>query len=586
MPEMMPPSAHSSLPQAPREVPGHGLALSASLVLVAVAVAWFHDRFWYPPDEGVYAYLAQRILDGAVLSGDVQDIHAGYVDFVNAASLWLFGHDLVSLRYPLAVLTVVQSALAYILLARRGVAVAFAGAVGIGVLSFIQFLNPSANWYALFLAVAVTAAMAGMRSGMGRDVAVGALVALVFLFRQLSGVFAAMGVLTWLLVEMQGEGGTQPRLARMLLAVMAFGLAAYLLGKGSVTAAVMFGVWPLAALGLAWRRVCAADRAVAALVARLALGAVGAAAPLLLYHLWHGTLGTWFGDTVLAAAGLNRFAFFGDASYVLYPLIGVAGLVAEPGVARALNLFFWLVLLALPLLAGWWFAAAARAGNGEAAWHPLPVMALFYGVAAAHYQIPAYLMSVIGLTLLAVLWLGSARAPFARGVLVAVTLSVSGVAVAYQAGEPLSRGLVGTLAGRTVPLDAGQGIPGARLAMEARDAATYRRLLGLIADNAGPADTILAVPMNPELYFLSGRRPPFRFFSTALGLRNATDAAEAAAVIDRHPPKVVVFDPGDKYNTPESRAVMDDVRQRYRLATRVGRFEVYLPRLPTATPAS
>ena len=74
---------------------------------------YFHNRFWWPPDEGAYAHVAARILDGEVLNLDVQDIHAGYINFANALWLWLFGLDLVSLRYPLAAMGFVQACIIY-----------------------------------------------------------------------------------------------------------------------------------------------------------------------------------------------------------------------------------------------------------------------------------------------------------------------------------------------------------------------------------------------------------------------------------------------------------------------------------------
>ena len=59
------------------------LAVASSLLLLL----HFHDRFWWPPDEGNFAHVAERILDGEVLHVDVQDVHAGHINFVNAAAM-------------------------------------------------------------------------------------------------------------------------------------------------------------------------------------------------------------------------------------------------------------------------------------------------------------------------------------------------------------------------------------------------------------------------------------------------------------------------------------------------------------------
>lgn len=90
------------------------------LALNAWVLVHFHDRFWWAPDEGNYAHVAERILDGDVLHADVQDIHPGYVNFTNAAALALFGRELVSMRYPLVALGVVQCLIMFLVLRSAG----------------------------------------------------------------------------------------------------------------------------------------------------------------------------------------------------------------------------------------------------------------------------------------------------------------------------------------------------------------------------------------------------------------------------------------------------------------------------------
>ena len=88
--------------------PGSGLQWGVGTLAIAIVVLvvfHFHDRSWWPPDDGAYAYVALRLLHGDVLNGDVQDIHAGYVHFIHAAAMMMFGEDILSLRYPLAALT-------------------------------------------------------------------------------------------------------------------------------------------------------------------------------------------------------------------------------------------------------------------------------------------------------------------------------------------------------------------------------------------------------------------------------------------------------------------------------------------------
>src|SRR5688572_7865476 len=133
----------------------------AGLVLVvlvsAVVMITYHDRFWASADEGKFAHVAERILAGETLHRDVQDLHAGYINFVNAAAFSLFGVRMVSLRYPLALLTVIQAGLMFLVLKRGGVTTALIGGLALTSLSFVQFLNPTPNWYTLFLAIATIA---------------------------------------------------------------------------------------------------------------------------------------------------------------------------------------------------------------------------------------------------------------------------------------------------------------------------------------------------------------------------------------------------------------------------------------------
>src|SRR5215213_2289893 len=186
------------------------LRSAAALILVVlistIIMIIYHNRFWALTDEGIYAHVADRILLGQVLHRDVQDLYPGYLNFANAAAFSLFGVRMVSMRYPLAVLTVVQAGLMFLILRNRGVTTAIVGALALTALGFIQFLNPTANWYTLFLAVLTVAWLSWSPAGpVSRDVVTGLLVGSTFLFRQLSGVFLASGVLVFLLLERRGS---------------------------------------------------------------------------------------------------------------------------------------------------------------------------------------------------------------------------------------------------------------------------------------------------------------------------------------------------------------------------------------------
>ena len=57
------------------------LAFLLSMIFAVGVLAYCHNRFWWPPDEGVYAHVAERMLGGEVLNRDIQNLHAGYINF-------------------------------------------------------------------------------------------------------------------------------------------------------------------------------------------------------------------------------------------------------------------------------------------------------------------------------------------------------------------------------------------------------------------------------------------------------------------------------------------------------------------------
>jgi len=160
--------------------------------------------------------------------------------------------------------------------------------------------------------------------------------------------------------------------------------------------------------------------------------------------------------------------------------------------------------------------------------------------------------------------------------------SLAAISLAFQAAQPLERGIAGTMRGLTLPLDAPQGMAGARIAMSSEDRDVYTQLVSFIDAHARACDTVLALPMHPQINFLSRRRAPFRFFSSALGLRSDKDVADAEAILQRAPPAVVVWREDDKYNTAPTLALIDWLMRRYVPAGQAGPFRLYLPATPGA----
>ncbi len=120
--------------------------------------------------------------------------------------------------------------------------------------------------------------------------------------------------------------------------------------------------------------------------------------------------------------------------------------------------------------------------------------------------------------------------------------------------------------------------PVAGIYVDAADAQLYQSLLRLIERETQPGDTIFVLPTNAELYFLGRRVNPFRFYNTAVGISSAAALDSVLQVIRCRPPKLVLYDPSDKYNTAASLRIAGALGARYEKLAPVPPFEVFRAR--------
>ena len=375
------------------------VAAGVAMVTSACLLYLYYDKFWYPPDEGNYAHVAQRILQGETLNLQVQDVHPGYISFVNAAALRVFGADLVSLRYPLVLAGLFQAAVLFFVFHRRDAWRAAAAVVALTALGAIQFLNPTAHWYCLALVIALVGVLAAPSASAARTarqlLVVGLLIGTITLFRQLTGFLVGIGAFAFLLWEAgeRGSNGSNAVLGRAIAAIMAGAMALYLLFATDLSGMVLFGVWPLAMLVLLTFRRQAANRDVAQIAGMLGGGIVLAALPLAAYHIWHGSLHAWTDDVGPAAVALTRLDFFDRSNFAALVYHGLRQLVSSDSAPTFLNGLYWAALPLVAAVNGFivvrWVALADRRGNTVA---PLPIMAIFYALVSVHFQIPVYLV--------------------------------------------------------------------------------------------------------------------------------------------------------------------------------------------------
>ena len=541
----------------------------ASALVITTVLFHVHDQFWWAPDEGVYAYVAQQMNRGVVLHRDMIDLHAGLGNLINAAAFRLFGEDLLSLRYPLVLMTVLQSALTYALLRPLGAGLAAVAALAVTVFAFPQFPNPSANWHALVFVFCLWAALQWLpRPSPGRLVVAGLIVGLCFVTRQLSGVFLGLGLVAVLLSEARDNtDGT--RLPGLLVAgICGAGLLAYLISKNDAFAFVWAGLAPLCLYALLASQARMTWSYTARVASLVLLGFALGVLPMVLHTAAQGALFAWANDLLFAALSINNQDFIGQASVLNILVLGLASLTTDPSPVALLSLLAWTLLLASVPLLGLATLAASRQGHTI-----LPLLAVFGAVGALHYQIPVYFYFILPPVLAA--WVALRPGRTVAALLVALSLW----SLAVQVGQPLTRGLAGIASGERAAPNVASTLPRVTLHIPEAENAIYTELLAAI--DATPDEPLFALPLDPQLYFMTGRRPPVPFYQTALALRTETDVKDAAKAVLNAGPMFVVHRRVDKYNDPLTLDLLSRIQAAADAPRRIGPFDLY--RLPAST---
>jgi hypothetical protein len=565
------------------------VTVAVAVAISAVILLRYYDRMWVAGDEGYYGHIADRVLAGEVLHRDVQAMHPGYVYLLDALALRVFGRSLVSLRYPLVGLGVLQAAIIACFFLRRSRPAAVVAATLFTSLSYVLFPTPSVHWYCLGVLVFLIAALRWVpRDSPWRPLVVGFLVGVEGFLRQLTGVFVGVGAAAYLMAEPRPVAPDPaavpaetraPRLARGVTGAFAVLIGAYLLVKSSLLAAFLFGTGVPILLGAAAYRTSLDGRQTLRLLALLAAGCAFAAAPLLAYHLLTHSLGDWYRDSVVSALGLSDLEYVKIRRYAWILKQASVQVIRPKGLGLVANGAFWVALMLAPLAVA---LAAARAAVRAKTWvHPLPFLAVFYAPVAVHFEAPAYIFFATAPVAVGLYWF------FADGrrgaVAAALAVALSAVALRYHAGPP-GRHILGAVGGKRVAL-VPAGIPGVGLRIEPQDRETYVRLLEIIRRETSPGDPILAVPGAAELHFLSGRRNPTPCPYLVYGVMTESSLRKVLDDLRRDPPALVFHAPSMPYNTPNTDRVMAEVRSRYTLMARVREVDVYGRRPATAPQA-
>jgi hypothetical protein len=553
------------------------VAFLITVVFNGIVLVHFHNRFWWPPDEGVYAHIAERVMKGEALNSDVEEIHTGYLNLFHSVVFRIFGVRLVSLRYPLAAVAFIQSCLVFLILARHNWWLAITGAIGSTSLGVIQYLNPTPNWYCLLLATVIAFCLTYVpQKREGRIELVGLLTGLVFLLRQITGVFVAMSVLTYLLAETRDDTlRSRTIFSKTLFAVMLLGAITYLLVATEQIGFLLFGIWPVVILLQALFYSKTSDKRTLGIVIRMAVGCVAAAVPILIYHVVHRSLWTFFDDTVLRALHVAKFSYLKFQNYGEQVVYALRNVFALDSFATVINGVYWTILPLIASVVGVACVLAFRRSRELSAVGSLPIIAVFYGQVALLQQIPIYLFYSLPLSFAALLWLSRntpKKTVLGLGLITAFLVCVS---LYYQAAQPIGRTLGGIIRGDRIGLVPATTLPRTGLWIDPESLRIYTEVVQTIQNQTQPNDTIFVIANNPEFYFLAERRNPFRFWNTAVGVRNEQEASGIMNVLKNGPPKIIVIDPTDRNNTPYSNEMIAYVRSTYTLIKTVSNFEIY-----------
>ncbi len=549
-----------------------------SFLLNYSLILFFHDRFWVPQDEGVFAHIAERLYHGDVLHRDIKEPHPGLGNYINAWAFDYFGVDLVVLRYPLIIAVVLQAAFIFWFFARSNPWLALLASLVPACLGVLHFLNPHPQWYVLLIVYfSLWFLSRQQKVTLNTFLIVGFLCGLLFLLRQLSGIFIGMGMLLYLLTALPVSSERQRfSFYRVTLIIFLFILAAYFCRTWEVGGFLLIGIWPMLILGYYLRFFDVANQDFTKGLSYFLLG-VGAPICSMSFYFWsQGALRDFLYDSLVMSLGHWGQPFL--RAYLFTDLIRDGGrqLLMSFSVPGILNGLYWVTL---PLSAaghGILFLSRLNQGNVSTRSRLLSLLAGFSALVSLHNQIPIYLYFSVALNVLAVLNLvWEYPGKVFRWLAVSSVLLWCGVAVYYHAAQPTIRGWSGYIRGVRVPLTEATDIPRVDLRIDTSTRDLYEQLLRGINDYSVVSDTIFTFPNNSELYFLSGRKNAFNFFSFDLTVTSFKELEHIKEQLKLIKPKLIIFSFLDKRNTMFSLMLGDYLREHYRFLERIDHFDFF-----------
>ncbi|MGH6946816.1 MAG: hypothetical protein ACREDZ_05765, partial [Kiloniellales bacterium] len=330
-------------------------------------------------------------------------------------------------------MTLLQALLGFALLAPRGGAAAFAGALALGGLTFVQAPGFGVQWCALLLALLIAATTTWLgREVRGRIVLLGFLATALTLLHPLVGFLVAVALISLLLCE--GPRHANPShsgaWAHLLMLLLALALGIYLFASKSPFGTLVFGFAPLAALIWALRQTTAGRREVSAILGGLAVGAALLLLPLVAYGVAAGLpLDWWQGLRAVAPLALDA-SMVEEVGYFNLLTASVLKVVAFASPVAMLQGALWAALTLAPFAVGLLLLGElSRAHRGETP-PPLAWFAVFCAPLALVVQLPLVLLFGSALTLVGYLALAG-RKPSGKLLAAALVTGLVAIGLAF-----------------------------------------------------------------------------------------------------------------------------------------------------------
>ncbi len=599
------------------------IALGIAWLLCLLYVWPFVERGWVPHDEGTIAQSAALVLDGALPHRDYGEPYTGGLTYAHAGAFRLLGVRLSSLRMMLLVafLGFVPAVFA---IARR---LASAWVAGLLTLTAAAWSVPNyfaslPSWYNLFFATfGALALVRHVEDGRRRWLFAAGLCAGLSILCKVVGLYDVAAVLLFLAYREQRvaavRGGPGTGCVSVFFALKLAGGVVFLAAVGGLLRArhdpmdwaQLFA--PAAALVsvLVWSewkegRGAASVRAREAWRLAVPFGA-GLALPLavlLVPFVRAGAVADLVRGVVdqpLRHIQTSRTPFPSLAS--LLPAVPYALVVAfpeafrrtRPWMAAALGAVLALALLLAsrePVYTVIWDSARSLgvlgvlAGCGRLAWSAgregpsdgrrqvaflLLCAAALVGFVQYPFSAPIYFCFVAPLVVLAVAAVVAGDPPAVRRLHACVLAFYLLFALAWT-----NPGYVYALGRHPTRYRAETGLAVARagLRVPAADARVYETLLAELERRA-PGGEIYAGPDSPEVYFLSGRRGPGRYFFDFLG--GLDQAPALLALLDERPISAVVLNRSPGFSRPPDGALRAEIARRYPHSLEIGKFTLF-----------